>query len=480
LRKISDPKLPFLARTALILLALVAKAPAVALQPAVAELWVDAFASGPEEGTAARPYRSLELALSKLSARGGRVFLAKGLYRGPFRTAANVEIQGSSPAVLFVDGNETVLSSSGSLLLTNVSIQGGAIGLETSGPARLDGVQLSGQRRVGLRVASGELNVIRGRLSASIADIVGIELAPGARAVVDESSFDGPFGRAIELRSKSSLQVRDVEWRGSKVGIHQSGGKSFIRQARFVSGTGPAVTVGMGELHSEGMVVFGHEYGLLANEGATVALHDFTSVRAERAAIALVRARAELDDIHTVNSGSFGAIQLVSSEAVIRHFWLHHAVDYAIQARDSRLDISNGVITEVRDVSGDEGDGIHLRNSKGSVQSVVIRSAQGAGILAAERSSVALRDLEILRCRAAGVVSDTLAQVSARSLVVRSSEGAAIVALGRSRVTVEGLASEKNEQGPVWAECQNGASVELWRVRSDQGFELMSPCVLAH
>ncbi len=480
MRNIPDPKLPKMSRAALILVLFIAKAaPALASEPA-AELWVDAFAPASGEGTAARPYRTLERALSKLPARGGRVFVAKGLYRGPFRIPADVEIQGTSPAVLFVEGNETVVSSKGPLLLTNVSIQGGAIGLETSGRVTLDGVHLSGQRQVAVRVASGELNVSRCRFSASIADVLGIAAAPSTRVLISESSFEGPFRRAIELRSKGTLQVRDVEWQGSNIGIHQTGGKSLIRQARFISGTGPAVTVGKGELHSEGMVVFGHEYGLLANEGAVVSLHDFISVRAERAAIALVQARGELDGIQTVDSGSFGAIQLVSSDATIRHFWLHRAIDYAIQARNSRLDASNGVITEVRDVGGSEGDGIHLRKSIGTVQSVVVRSAQGAGVFVAEGSSIALRDLQLLHCRGAGVVSDTLARVLASSLVVRSSEGAAIVALDHSRVVVEALTSERNEQGPVWAECQSGASVELWRVNADQAFELVSPCVEPH
>jgi len=465
LRNISDPKLPNSSRAALIIALFIAKAaPALASEPA-AELWVDAFAPASGEGTAARPYRTLERALSKLPARGGRVFVAKGLYRGPFRIPADVEIQGTSPAVLFVEGNETVVSSKGPLLLTNVSIQGGAIGLETSGRVTLDGVHLSGQRQVAVRVASGELNVSRCRFSASIADVLGIAAAPSTRVLISESSFEGPFRRAIELRSKGTLQVRDVEWQGSNIGIHQTGGKSLM---------------GKGELHSEGMVVFGHEYGLLANEGAVVSLHDFISVRAERAAIALVQARGELDGIQTVDSGSFGAIQLVSSDATIRHFWLHRAIDYAIQARNSRLDASNGVITEVRDVGGSEGDGIHLRKSIGTVQSVVVRSAQGAGVFVAEGSSIALRDLQLLHCRGAGVVSDTLARVLASSLVVRSSEGAAIVALDHSRVVVEALTSERNEQGPVWAECQSGASVELWRVNADQAFELVSPCVEPH
>jgi hypothetical protein len=478
LANISDPNLPNLFRAALILTLLTACA-AFASEPA-SELWVDAFASAPGEGTAARPYRTLEVALSKLAARGGRVFVAKGLYRGPFRIPANVEIQGTSPAVLFVEGNQTVISSNGPLLLTNVSIQGGAIGLETSGRATLDGVHLSGQRQSAVRVASGELNVTRCGFSASIADVLGIAAAPSTRVLINESSFEGPFRRAIELRSKGTLQVRDVEWQGSNIGIHQTGGKSSLRQARFISGTGPAVTVGKGELHSEGMVVFGHEYGLLANEGAVVTLHDFISVRAQRAAIALVQARGELDGIQTVDSGSFGAIQLVSSDATIRHFWLHRSVDYALQARNSRLEVSNGVITEVRDVGGSEGDGIHLRKSTGSVQSVEIRAAEGAGVFVAEASSVALRDLQLLQCRGAGLVTDSLARVRASSLVVRSSKSAAIVALDQSRVVVSALTSEQNEQGPVWAECQNGASAELWRVKSDQASELLSPCVELH
>jgi len=185
-----------------------------------------------------------------------------------------------------------------------------------------------------------------------------------------------------------------------------------------------------------------------------------------------------LDGIQTVESGSFGAIQLVSSEASIRHFWLHRSSDYAIHARDSRLEVEDGAITEVRGQGSEDGDGIHLRHSRGTIQSVLVRSAQGAGILAAEASSIALRDLQLLSCRGAGVLADTLAQIRASSLWVRSSQGAAVVALGRSTVAVQGLTSEQNQEGPVWAECQNGASVRLWGAKLEDGFYL-SPCVEA-
>src|SRR5262249_50441212 len=179
------------------------------------------------------------------------------------------------------------------------------------------------------------------------------------------------------------------------IGVHQIGGKSVLLDARFSEGSGPAVTVGKGELRGEQVTVFGHEYGVLANEGAVVSLRDFISVRSQRAGIALVHAAAQLEGIQTTESGSFGAIQLVSSQASIRSFWLHRSSDYAIQARDSRLEADNGAITEVRGENAEEGDGIHLRHSRAAIQSVMVRSAQGAGILGAEGSSVALRDVQI-------------------------------------------------------------------------------------
>ena len=441
-----------------------------------AELWVDAFASAPGDGTQGHPYSRLELALSKLPPDGGRIFLGEGLYRGPFRIPAAVELQGTSSTVLFVEGDDTVVTARGSVLMKNLTIQGGGLGVESFDRLTLDGVQLSGQHRIALQASSGEVEVRRSSFAASVSEALGIAAKPGTRIRISDSQFDGPFKRAIELRTNGSLEVRDVAWQGAKVGIHQIGGRSLLQNARFSDGAGPAVTVGKGELRAEQVVIVGHEYGVLANEGAVVALRDFVSFRSQRAGIALVHARAELDGIQAVDSGSFGAIQLVSSEASIRRFWLHRSSDYAIQARDSRLQAANGVITEVGGHSSEDGDGIHLRHSRAAIQSVLVSSAQGAGILAAEASSIALRDVQLLSCRGAGVLGDTFAQIRASSLWVRSSQGAAVVALGRSTVVVEGLTSEQNQEGPVWAECQNGAWVRLWRAQVEDGFEL-SPCV---
>jgi len=463
---------------AIFLLLLSADAALAADSKPAAELWVDAFVSVPGDGSEGRPYQNLEAALSKLPRDGGRIFLAKGLYRGPFQISAAVELRGTSSAVLFVEGGDaTVVTARGSVLMKNLAIQGGGLGVDSFGRLTLEEVELSGQRRIAVQVSSGEIEVRRSRFAATISDGLGISAKLGARIRISDSRFDGPFKRAVELRgNQGSFEARDVAWEGAKIGIHQIGGKSFLQNARFSDGSGPAVTVGKGELRAEQMVVIGHEYGVLANEGAVIFLRDFTSFRSQRAGIALVHARAELEGIQTVDSGTFGAIQLVSSEASIRRFWLHRSSDYAIQARDSRLQVDNGAITEVRGESSEDGDAIHLRHSLAAIQSVLVHSARGAGILAAEASSVAVRDVQLLSCRGAGVLGDTLAQVRASSLSVRSSDGAAVVALGRSTIAVEGLISEQNREGPVWAECQNGARIRLWRAHVEDGFEL-SPCV---
>ena len=65
------------------LLLMLAVGAAPAADSKLAELWVDAFALAPGDGTQGNPYPSLDLALSKLPPNGGRIFLGKGLYRGP-------------------------------------------------------------------------------------------------------------------------------------------------------------------------------------------------------------------------------------------------------------------------------------------------------------------------------------------------------------------------------------------------------------
>ncbi len=250
-----------------------------------------------------------------------------------------------------------------------------------------------------------------------------------------------------------------------------------VQRTSFAGGRGPALFVAHGRLELSDVDVHGHEYAVQCSEGATLTAHRFSSTRADRAAIALARASAELEEIVIVDSGSFGGLQLLGATASLRRFWIHGAEAYGIHARDSRLAIIDGAITQVKDRGGEAGDAVHVRGGSALLDSAFVRVAAGAGVLAAEGAELSMRDVVLENCRWAGLIAETLARVRGSSVLVRNAGGAAIVVPGEANVQVDLLSSESNSQGAVWAECESGAHVILTRLAGDSLGGATSRCV---
>jgi hypothetical protein len=369
--------------------------------------------------------------------------------------------------VLFAEGSDVVLASQDRLELVNVMIQGGAIGIEVSGELILDGVSFSGQRTVGAHVLNGSLFAERAVFSAAVSEAGAVAIQGDSRAVLRRCAFRGPYRRAVELKGPGRVELADCLVDGAVIGLHQVGGSAKIQRTSFSGGRGPAVFFARGALDLVDVDVFGHEYGLQCGEKASVRALRFSSVRADRAGIALTRATAELEEITIADSGSFGAVQLVDSTLTIRRFRFQHPEAYGLFARHSWLSASDGAITDVGDKGGSAGEGIHLRGSRGSIESVSVLRSAGAGLLAAEDSLLEVRDLAVERCHWAGVVAESLARVRGSSWTIRECDAPALAIPDVGEVEVDVLSSEGNAHGPLWLECPKGAMARVSRARGD-------------
>jgi hypothetical protein len=224
--------------------------------------------------------------------------------------------------------------------------------------------------------------------------------------------------------------------------------------------------------------VVGHEYGILAGDGCTLDVIGFTSVRAQRAGIALASAKGRIRDIAVLESGGYGGVQSVNGDLRLQDFWIDRARSYGIQLHQGVADLRDGVVTGVSDPdSGATGDGIHVRLGRASIASVAVLRTSGAGVLAAQGAQVVLRDLLLDDNHWGGLVAETGAHVEASSLLVRRSSAAAVAVPGRAVVKVDLLRTANNAQGALWAECVAGAEVFLSRVRSSDGSAGTSRCV---
>jgi hypothetical protein len=441
------------------------------------ELWVNQASLPGGDGSTARPFKSLSEALAKAEKRPTRIQLAAGLYAGPFRTAGPVQISGGPSSILFSEGLDAVLLPGAEIQLEGVGVQGGSIGIEASGRVSMRGVLFSGQRMAAVRLRGGALTAHASTFSASISETLGIVLEEDAEADLSACIFLGPYRRALQSKSRNTVGITDSRFEGPVTGIHQTAGTIRVQRTSFSGGRGPALFTARGRLELSDVRVHGHEYGVQCGEGATLKADGFSSIRADRAGIALARATAELEEIVIVDSGSFGGLQLVSAAASLRRFWIHGGEAYGIHARDSQLTASDGAITQIKDRDGAAGDGIHVRGGRTTLASVSIRIAAGAGALAAESAELSMRDVTLENCRWAGLIAETLARVRGSSLWVRHAGGAAIAVPSEADVQIDLLGSEGNSQGAVWAECASGAQVVLSRPRGDALGGTTSRCV---
>ncbi len=430
------------------------------------ERWVDASSAGAGNGTAERPFKTLDAAFGEPGESRLRIHLAAGLYRGPFHPATSTRIEGTGTAVLFAQSSDVVLASRARLELVNVMIQGGAVGIEASGELILRGVSFSGQRKIGAHVLNGSLFAERSTFSASVSE-AGAVAIEASRAVLQRSAFRGPYRRALELKGPGRLDLTDCLFDGTVTGLHLVGGSAAVHRTSFAGGRGPAVFVARGTLELVDVDVFGHEYGLQCGESASVRALRFSSVRADRAGIALARATAELEEITIAESGSFGAIQLVDSTLALRRFRFQRPEAYGLLGRHSRISVSDGAITDVVDSGGSAGDGIHLRGSRGSIESVLVLRSAGAGLLAAEDSMLEVRDFAVERCHWGGVVAESLARVRGSSWMIRRCDAPALAVPDVGEVDVDVLRSEGNTHGSLWVECARGGRARVSRAGGD-------------
>ncbi len=443
--------------------------------PAI-EVWVDASALGEGNGSIDRPFKTLSAALTRAGDAAVRIHLAPGLYRGPFRPPPAAQIDGKGTAVLFLDGSGAVLTPRGSLALANVAIQGGSVGIESAATLRLSAVSFSGQRSLAAHLSSETLAAEKTTFSAAVSEAGGIKIDADATATLVGCSFQGPFRRAVELKGPGGFHLSDSVFVGAVIGVHQVGGSAVIERTRFSGGRGPAVFCARGTLELRDVDVYGHEYAVQCGEGASVRALRLSSVRAERAAIALARATGQLEEITIIDSGSFGAVQLTESTVALRRFRFHRAEAYGLLARRSWISVADGAISDVLDSGGSAGEGIHLRGTRGSIESVSILRTAGAGLLAAADSSVQLRDLLVEKCHWGGVLAETLSRVSGSSWTIRNCDAAAIAVPDAAQVELDVLRSEGNAQGASWVECARGGKLRVSRATVDGVAGSVNPC----
>lgn len=457
------PRLPLIAA---LLLCACPTPPRLAPQ-APAEVWVDGTRGVPGNGSRGRPYRTLEEALAGEQARPLRVHLAVGLHQGPFTLPEGVELEGAGEAtVVHAEGREaTVVRLPAGGTLRRLVLQGGGWGLEGTGAVRLEQVHFSGQRQGSARQSSGRLVVEGGHFEAGVSETVGLALEGSVGVELRDTTFGGPYRRAVQVRGEAEVALEGVRFSGPVTAVHQVGGQVRAEQVQVEGGRGPALFSAQGSLRLEQVSVQGHEYGLQVREAA-LQVRGFTSVRAARAGLGLVGARGRLEEVVVRHSGDFGGVQLVGSELELHGLRVEDTAASAVSALQGTLRLERASLVRVG--GGEGGHGLELRQVRAKARGVVVQGASGVGVLGAQDAQVVLEDVVLQGCQQGGVVVDRLGHITAVGLEVSGSGGPVLLALGQGRLSVESLRLRGPAQELLLAQCEAGARVQLGKVESEQ------------
>lgn len=466
-------------------------------------VWVTAAEGTPGDGTRERPLRSLAEALIRPGPL--TVHLGAGTYLGPFTLPEAVRLEGLGAAsVLSVEGVEApVLRAGRDAALVDLVVRGGGWGLEVGGGrVRLERVGFSGQQTGAVRVEAGRLEVEAGRFEATVPGTTGVLLEGGSveasaprsssvqsaprvppsgsmalEARITASAFTGPYRRAVRVRgAQARVELEDVRFSGPASAVGVDGGHAEVRRAVAEGGKSSAFSVVDGALVLEDVQVTGYEYGLSATQARRLEVRRFTSVRAERAGLGVVRTRGVLEDVVVRDSGEYGGLQFVGGDMQVHRFRVEGSAEYGLSALQGRLLLRDGTIRGVRSADGSAGDGLQLRDVEADVTGVVVREVAGSCVLAAQAARVKLRDLDLRGCQYAGLAVDTQARLEATGVEIHGA-GAAMSATGQGELRVDRLTASGLADGLVWADCQGATRMSLERVRSEDVRGLPAVCV---
>lgn len=449
-----------------------------ALTTSVPEVWVDASAKPGGDGSRARPLQELRAIAAQKGPR--LIHVATGMYAGPFELGPQVRIEGGEAVVLHAEGSEPQVVTLGEgSALSRLMVQGGVVGVQVPGGGELDRVQLSGQRRVAVQLDSGKLVARRLDLAGTLSGTIGISLSTHDAALeVSDSIFHGPFATALELKHGGTLALRSSRFEGPVTALSAVDSTITLDEVRISGGRGPALSFSGGTARIKNLVIVGHEYGLLIGAGAAVTLEDYTSIRADRTAMGLAKARVDARDVTILEAGTYGGIQSIASTLRLEHFLVSGAREWGVMIFEGEATLRDGTIRAIRsNPQGAMGDGLQARRSKVRAEAIGIDRVDGTGVLAAEGAEVTLRAIDVHTAKWGSVSADSGARIDARSIVSRGSPASAIVVPEDAAISVDALVSEQDAQGPIYAECSQGAVVYAGRVKADSRLGLGSSCI---
>lgn len=425
-------------------------------------VYVDERALQGGDGSRERPFRALQHALPADA--GVVIELASGLYEGPFELSAGVTLRSRTQPVVLHSNADVVVEALGGTL-QDVLVQGGQVGVRSSGQLTLSGVGFSGQRQAALDVVGGAVSGANLHFDASISETMGLLVRGGAEASVEGGVWKGPFRRGVDLQG-GALELKSVRFKDSVVALHVRAGVARVKGATASGGRGPAFVVGAAKLTLEVASVEGHEYGLLAGKDAEVRVNIFEARGTERAAVALTAASGSLEGIGIRKGGSFGSIQLTQSNVSLKGIRVAESTVAGVVINGGNVSVEDAEIRSIRNVDGSSGDGIVVRSGTVTLKNVTVSGAEGAGIVCGNAAETQVVDVRVSGAAHGAFVADYKGKLAVKNAVVDNIYEAVFVAIEGASLTVDGarIDSTQDNAALAWVECATGATMKLAKI----------------
>jgi hypothetical protein len=236
-----------------------------------------------------------------------------------------------------------------------------------------------------------------------------------------------------------------------------SGGHAEVRNASAKRGSGSAFFVSRGVLELKLVEVVGHEYAVLAGDGARLTIDALRSERSQIAAVSLVQSTGTITALRALNPGTHGAVESLESTTVVNHVEVTDAAEQAVLVRQGTLTARDVKVTRLR---GAPGDAVQVRDARATVEGVDATDVDGAGVGVTAVADAVVRDVHCTRCAHGALVVDRRAQVRAKGVFTRTTDSPAVVASDDAQVEAEDV--DAAGEGPaVWAECAGSTRVLL-------------------
>lgn len=437
-------------------------------EPVPVDVWVDAFAAEGGDGSSDKPLRQPPNVLAPKT----RLHVRSGLYAGPFQFSDGARVEGVGEVVFTGTPGQTTVTAHDAELV-NLSVQGGDTGLVAGPEVVLRAVRFSGQRQRAVTV-NGALTANDVTLVSSVEGIVGVLVSPGAKLVADDLKLEGGFRKGVECL-QGATTLRRFSAQGAKAAVHLNECGATLVDGTVRGGSGPAVFAVQGTLDVQRLTVRGQEYGLQLAAGAKATVSGLVVEQTAQACVSSQRAELTLTKSELKACGLSGAVVLFESTATVEDTTISSTQEVGILIRQGQATLKGLRLSQISAPSESLGDALHVRQATVKLDDVRVSDVTGSALFVSAFAQVEVGRLEVERARQAALFVERHSKVAVDALLVRGGGGAVVVP-DEASLTMRTLSVAGGTELPIYAECQQGASVQVGRVESTTQ-QLPSRCI---